>query len=87
MVLAIATEVLGAALGLEGPSVGRVFILVLLSGFLATTLSNVVGYVGAMVTYRFGLDPDNFGIPLVSSASDLLGAVSLILSLVLLGLA
>jgi mgtE-like transporter len=86
-VLAFATEVLGAVLGLEGPSIGRVFVLVLLAGLLATTLSNVVGYVGAMVTYRFGLDPDNFGIPLVSSASDLLGAVSLILSLVLLGLA
>jgi mgtE-like transporter len=86
-VLAISTEVLGGALSLEGPSVGRLVLLVLISGFLATTLSNVVGYVGAIMTYRFGLDPDNFGIPLVSSASDLLGAVSLILSLVLLGLA
>jgi mgtE-like transporter len=85
--LAIATEVLGGVLSLEGPSIGRVVLLVLVSGFLATTLSNVVGYLGATLTYRFGLDPDNFGIPIVSSASDLLGAVSLILSLVLLGLA
>jgi mgtE-like transporter len=87
VVLAFATEVLGGVLSLEGPSVGRLVLLVLISGLLATSLSNIVGYVGAILTYRFGLDPDNFGIPLVSSASDLLGAVSLILSLVLLGLA
>jgi mgtE-like transporter len=87
VVLAFATEVLGGLLSLEGPSIGRVVLLVLLSGLLATSLSNVVGYLGAILTYRFGLDPDNFGIPLVSSASDLLGAVALILSLVLLGLA
>jgi mgtE-like transporter len=86
-VLAIATEVLGGILSLEGPSIGRVVLLVLMSGLLATSASNVVGYLGAILTYRFGLDPDNFGIPLVSSASDLLGAVALILSLVLLGLA
>ena len=35
---------------------------------------------------RYGLDPDNFGIPLVSGTSDLLGAVALILSLVIFGL-
>jgi mgtE-like transporter len=87
LVLALVTEGLGGVLSLEGPNIGRFVLLVLLAGLLATTLANVVGYVGAVVTYRFGLDPDNFGIPLVSSASDLLGAVSLILSLALLGLA
>jgi mgtE-like transporter len=39
-----------------------------------------------LLTYRYGFDPDNFGIPLVSSASDLLGSVALILSLVVFGL-
>ena len=73
-------------LSLDGPSVGQLVGTVLLAGFLATTLSNFVGYFGALLTYRYGLDPDNFGIPLVSSASDLLGAVSLILSLVIFGL-
>ena len=37
-------------------------------------------------TYRFGLDPDNHGIPIVTSSLDLLGALSLILAIVLLGL-
>jgi mgtE-like transporter len=86
VVLAIATEVLSSLLSLDAPSVVQFVGTVLLAGFLATTLANFVGYFGALLTYRYGLDPDNFGIPLVSSASDFLGAVSLILSLVIFGL-
>ena len=36
--------------------------------------------------YRFGLDPDNHGIPIVTSSLDFLGAMSLILAIVILGL-
>jgi mgtE-like transporter len=86
ILLAVATEGLSALLSIDGPSTVRLFGVVMIAGLLATTLSNFVGYFGALLTYRFGLDPDNFGIPLVSSASDLLGAASLILAIVLLGL-
>jgi mgtE-like transporter len=86
VVLAIAIELLSELLSLNAPSVEQLVGTILLAGFIATTLSNFVGYFGALVTFRYGLDPDNFGIPLVSSASDLLGAVSLILSLVVFGL-
>jgi mgtE-like transporter len=40
-----------------------------------------------VATHRFGLDPDNLSIPLVTSSLDLLGALSLILAIVILGLA
>jgi mgtE-like transporter len=86
VVLALSAELLGGLLDIDGPGIARLLGVVVLAGLLATTLSNVVGAVGALATYRLGLDPDNFGIPLVSSASDLLGAVSLILAVVLLGL-
>ena len=46
----------------------------------------VVGFYAAVATYRFGLDPDNHGIPIVTSSLDLLGALSLILAIVILGL-
>lgn len=85
-VLALAAEVLSGALGLAGPSVADVVGVVLLAGMLATTLSNVVAVAGSVLTYRLGLDPDNFAIPLVSSTSDLLGAASLMLFVVILGL-
>jgi mgtE-like transporter len=58
----------------------------LIAGFFATTASVLVGFYSAVATHRFGLDPDNHGIPIVTSSLDLLGALSLILAIVLLGL-
>ena len=58
----------------------------LLAGFMATTCSVIVGFYAAVATYRFGLDPDNHGVPMVTSSLDLLGALSLILAIVILGL-
>ncbi|MEX2099936.1 MAG: magnesium transporter [Acidimicrobiia bacterium] len=86
LVLGVAADVLALVTGLASPGVVEMVELMLLAGILATALSSVVAYYGALVTYRLGWDPDNNGIPMVSSASDFLGAVSLILSLVVLGL-
>jgi mgtE-like transporter len=58
----------------------------LIAGFLATTAAVVVGFYAAVGTYRFGLDPDNHGIPIVTSSLDLFGSLSLILAIVILGL-
>ena len=58
----------------------------LLAGFMATTAAAIVGYYAAVATYRFGLDPDNYGVPMVTSSLDLLGALSLILAIVIMGL-
>lgn len=84
--LGVTTGALGSLLSLDTPGLVDVVEAAVIAGFLATTLANVVGYFGAVVTYRLGLDPDNFGIPLVSSASDLLGAIAFMLSLVIVGL-
>ena len=86
VVLGFATASVGGVLSMATPGWLDVVEAAVVAGLLATTLSNVVGYFGAVVTYRLGLDPDNFGVPLVSSASDLLGAIALMLSLVILGL-
>src|SRR4029079_16969200 len=58
----------------------------LLAGLMATTASVIVGFYAAVATYRFGLDPDNYGVPMVTSSLDLLGALSLILAIVIMGL-
>jgi mgtE-like transporter len=57
----------------------------LLAGFIATTFACIVAYYGAVATYRLGLDPDNHGIPIVTSTLDLLGVFSFILALVIFG--
>ena len=38
----------------------------------------------AIAAYRLGLDPDNHGIPLVTSSMDLIGAVALIFAILIM---
>jgi mgtE-like transporter len=58
---------------------------VLVGGMMATLVASVIGYYAAITTYRFGLDPDNHTIPLVTSGMDLLGVICLVIALVLFG--
>ena len=46
---------------------------------------SLVAYYGTIAAYRLGLDPDNYGIPLVTSSMDLVGAFALILAIVVVG--
>jgi mgtE-like transporter len=86
LVLGLAADALAAIADLATPGAAEMVGLMLLAGIMATVLSCVVAYGAALVTYRLGWDPDNNGVPLVSSASDFLGAASLMVSLVILGL-
>ena len=81
------SSIIGAhVVNFRSPGAARMLGVSLIAGFLATTSSVIVGYYSAVLTYRHGLDPDNHGIPIVTSSLDLLGALSLILAIVLLGL-
>lgn len=53
-------------------------------GVLATTFAMAVAYWSAIASYRLGIDPDNVGIPLVTSSIDLVGSFSFILAVVVL---
>jgi mgtE-like transporter len=54
---------------------------------IATLLASVIGYYAATITYRFGFDPDNHTIPLVTSGMDLLGVICLITAMTIFGVA
>ena len=45
----------------------------MLSGALLTPITLVAGYYLAVVTYRSSLDPDNQGVPIITSVMDLAG--------------
>lgn len=66
---------------LAGPGFFLVIAVAVIAGTVATTLSNFVGYITAIMTYRFGFDPDNFAVPAVTSISDLIGAIVLIITI------
>jgi mgtE-like transporter len=61
--------------------------VVLFGGLLATVLAALIGYYAAIAAYRFGFDPDNHTIPLVTSGMDLLGVICLVVALVVFGVA
>jgi mgtE-like transporter len=66
--------VLGTVTGL--PNVPGAWTLIgttVLAGILVTPVTLVIGYYLAVVTYRFGLDPDNQGVPIITSVMDLTG--------------
>ena len=54
-------------------------------GLMATVCVVVVAYYATIVAVRFGLDPDTYGIPMVTSTLDFVGAFTLILAIVALG--
>jgi mgtE-like transporter len=58
---------------------------VLATNALAGTIIVIISYMVAVVTYRRGLDPDNFVIPIESSLADSITTMSLFLVLSLFG--
>lgn len=81
------THVLGTLTGLESPGLATMIAVSLFGGLIATTAAIVVAYYSSVGTYRFGLDPDNHSIPIITATMDLVGVLSLIISLMAFGLA
>lgn len=77
---------LGGWFGLAGPSTALLIGAAVVGGLAAAALAVVVAYYGTIAAVRFGLDPDTWGIPLVTSALDLVGAFTFILAVNLLGI-
>jgi mgtE-like transporter len=57
----------------------------LLAGLLTVPLTLIVAYYVAIVTSRFGLDPDNIGVPVITSVMDLTGVACVLAVMSLLG--
>lgn len=73
-------------LGQVSPGMLQMVGVSLLGGALAILFVVAVAYYGTIVAYRTGTDPDTYGIPVVSSTVDLVGALTLVVAIVVLGL-
>jgi mgtE-like transporter len=82
--VAVSSDLVSLLLGLPSPGAVRMIGVSLVGGLLATGACLAITYYGAIAAYRLGLDPDNHGIPLVTSSMDLIGAVALIFAILLL---
>jgi mgtE-like transporter len=86
VLLGVSADVAATVANFKSPGILKMVEVSVLGGLMATGFAVVVGYYAAVFTHRLGLDPDNYGIPIVTSTLDLFGAFSLILAIVLLGL-
>jgi mgtE-like transporter len=76
----VVADLAAVLIDLNSPGPFVMVLVAVIGGLMATTLSIVVAYYGAIVSYRLGLDPDNIGIPMVTSSIDLFGSISFILA-------
>ena len=58
--------------------------ILLATNFIAVAVIIVVSYGIAILTFRRGLDPDNFVIPIESSLADSITSIALLVVLVLI---
>lgn len=80
-----------SALGLETGSMSPGFFTMIgisaLAGLIATTAAILAAYYGSVTSFRLGMDPDTYGIPIITATVDLFGFASLIIALSIFGLA
>jgi mgtE-like transporter len=77
---------LAGALGQASPGLAPMVAASLMAGALAMAFVVAVAYYGTIAAYRTGVDPDTYGIPVVSSSVDFVGAFTLVWAIALLGL-
>ena len=85
--LGFVASVAGGIGGHAGPALGQLVAVAALGGVMATVLVVAVAYYGTLAAVRFGLDPDTYGIPMVTSSLDVVGAFTLIVAIAVVGVA
>jgi mgtE-like transporter len=87
ILVGVSSYAVAVLLNLGTPSQGQMVLLTLVAGLVTVTVLNLVSYYVAVLTFRLSLDPDDHSIPLTSSAIDSIGAISLMVFIVVFGLA
>jgi mgtE-like transporter len=73
-------------LGQASPGLSHMIPAALLGGLSAVVFVVFVAYYGSVASFRVGVDPDTYGIPVVTSSVDFVGAVALVVTIAALGL-
>ncbi len=85
--VSIIAAVVGNWFGKTSPGALELLAVAVTGGLVVTTFVAVIAYYGTLAVVRFGLDPDNHGIPLVSASLDVIGATTFVTALLLWGVA
>jgi mgtE-like transporter len=84
---AVGAHFVARALGEASPGLPQMIAVSLAGGLLAMVVVVVIAYYGSIASVRAGVDPDTYGIPVVSSTVDFVGAFTLTVAIATLGLA
>ncbi|MEA2842990.1 MAG: mgtE-like transporter [Actinomycetota bacterium] len=82
----VGAHLVGTALGQASPGLPQMVAASLVGGLGAVLFVIAVAYYGTIAAFRFGVDPDTYGVPVVTSSVDFVGALCLILVIVALGI-
>jgi len=89
VVLSAVTGALGLAFsvvaGKAYPGITTMVVGTLVAGILATLIAIFFSYYIAILTSRFGLDPDNHSVPIITSVMDLAGVITFLVVLAWFG--
>ncbi len=83
---AIVAYFFGAFLGIGGMTLTSMLAVLLIAGYIMTTFGIISGFLISMLSFKYGLDPDNVTIPMLTSLTDIFSVVSLIAVLQLFGI-
>ncbi len=83
--IGVIATVLASAIGVARPPAGLMIGGTVLAGILVLPVTLVVGYYVAILTTRFGLDPDNHGVPIITATLDLTGVAAVLFVMSVLG--
>jgi len=86
LLLALIAEGTALIAGEATPGVLSLSAVALTGGVAATLFALAIAYYGTLAVVRFGLDPDNLGIPLVTASLDVVGALTLVAAINIWGL-
>ncbi len=82
VLLACLAALVGWMAGKTSPGLLVLVAVAVSAGLVATVFVVVIAYYGTLAVVRFGLDPDNHTIPLVTASLDVIGALTFVGALV-----
>ena len=85
MFVVLAISVLSIHGSLTLPALSSLFLVLLMANLIAVAAVVLLSYGVSILTFKKGLDPDNFVIPIVSSFADSVMSVALLVALLLVG--
>jgi mgtE-like transporter len=84
---AVAAHVAAVATGLPSPGLTAMLALSLAGGLASVLFTIAVAYYGTIAAVNLRVDPDTYGVPIVTSSVDFAGSVALISVVTILGIA